>query len=200
MNITDVAWVQDRPGRRALDLRLDGHPAHFQTNQRSDLLELGILAGVSRLRSERRDIKRNPYIQGSYALSQAELAGCTDDPGAYALFTEMCAAIRAGSWAAGDRPDPVPDGGGSAHMSGGGELMSETGTPGTSLVPGHCLHCNGSMVIHDGTTGENTCQMCARTWSCDPAQAGHERCAVVPAAASADLMRTPIRRKWERRP
>src|SRR6185503_4885037 len=108
MKITDVAWVQDRLGRRALDLRLDGHPAHFQTNQRSALLELGILAGVSYLNSERRDVARNPYIQGSYALSQAELAGCTDDPGVYALFTEMCAAIRTGSWTAGDRRQPVP--------------------------------------------------------------------------------------------
>jgi hypothetical protein len=107
MKITDVAWVQDRLGHRALDLRLDDHPAHFRTSQRSALLELGILAGVAYLWSERRDLPQNAYIRGSYELSPAELVGCTDDPYVFALFTEMCAAIRGGSWVAGNRPEPI---------------------------------------------------------------------------------------------
>ena len=45
--ITNVVWVQDRVGHRALDLRLDGHPAHFDSSQRSVLLERGILTGVA---------------------------------------------------------------------------------------------------------------------------------------------------------
>ena len=108
MKITDVAWVQDRLGHRALDLRLDGHPAHFQTSQRSALLELGILAGVAYLWSEQRGFPQNAYIRGSYELSAAELVGCTDDPYVFALFGEMCAAIRGGSWVAGNRPETIP--------------------------------------------------------------------------------------------
>jgi len=105
MNITNVAWVEDRLGHRALDLRLDGHPAHFRSSQRSALLERGILAGVAYLKSELPDLSRNAYITGSYgpAVTPADLVGCTDDPGVFALFTEMCRAIRAGTWVAGPR-------------------------------------------------------------------------------------------------
>jgi hypothetical protein len=106
--ITNVAWVQDRLGHRALDLRLDGHPAHFDSSQRSVLLERGILTGVAYLKSELPDLTKNAYVRGAYspAISPAELVGCTDDPEVYALFTEMCRAIRAGAWVACDRTRP----------------------------------------------------------------------------------------------
>ena len=110
MNITNVAWVEDRLGQRALDLRLDGHPAHFRSSQRSALLERGIVAGVAYLQSELPDLTKNAYVRGAYgpAIGPAELVGCTDDPGVFALFTEMCRAIRAGTWVAGPRA-PIAD-------------------------------------------------------------------------------------------
>jgi hypothetical protein len=120
MRITDVEWVQNRLGHRALELRIDGRPAHFKTDQRSVLLERGLLAGMTQLRSERQQRSDNRYIRGSYdELSAPELDGCTDDPGVYALFLEMCAAIRAGSWAAGRRPDPATDERAPVHALGG---------------------------------------------------------------------------------
>jgi hypothetical protein len=67
---------------------------------------------------------------------------------------------------------------------------------GTSLIPGHCHHCQGSMLIHDGSTGEVTCQMCARSWSCDTSASGHEHCAVQPTAPTARREREPMRRPW----
>jgi hypothetical protein len=105
MKITDVVWVQDRLGHQALDLRLDGHPAHFKSSQWSLLLARGIVAGVAYFKSEPPDLTRNVYLQGSYGptISPAQLVGCTDDPGVYALFTEMSEAIRAGTWGAGPR-------------------------------------------------------------------------------------------------
>lgn len=108
MNITNVTWVQDRLGNAALDLEINGRQAHFRSSQRSGLLERGILEGISYLRSERSDPTRNVYIKGSYApaFSDAELVGCTDDATVFALFTEMCGAIRAGSWLSGARPIP----------------------------------------------------------------------------------------------
>ena len=108
MNISNVRWVQDRLGNAALDLSVEGRQAHFRSSQRSELLEKGILQGISYLRSERSDPAHNVYIQGSYGpgLSDADLVGCTDDPAVYALFTEMCGALRAGTWVAGARPQP----------------------------------------------------------------------------------------------
>jgi hypothetical protein len=105
VKITNVEWVQDRRGRCALELRLDGRSAHFDSSQRSSLLDRGIVAGISYLSSERRDLTLNPYVQGSYGptISSAELVGCTDDAGVFTLFTEMCNAIRNGTWVAGAR-------------------------------------------------------------------------------------------------
>ena len=105
MEITEVEWVQDRLGHCALDLRLDGHPAHFSSSQRSDLLERGILQGVTRFRSELPSLANNKYVRGAYApaIGAADLIGCTDDPEVFDLFTDMCRAIRAGTWGAGAR-------------------------------------------------------------------------------------------------
>ena len=54
--------------------------------------------------------------------------------------------------------------------------MARHTTPGSSLIAGSCSNCNASMLIHDGSTGEVTCQMCARTYGCDRTQPGHEHC------------------------
>lgn len=108
MNIKNIAWVQDRLGNAALDLQLDGRQAHFRSSQRSELLDRGIVEGISYLRSERSDPAHNLYVHGSYGpeLSDTDLIRCTDDPGVYALFTEMCGALRTGTWVAGARPQP----------------------------------------------------------------------------------------------
>ena len=36
-------------------------------------------------------------------LSERDLVGCTDDPAVFALFEQMCGAILAGTWRAGQR-------------------------------------------------------------------------------------------------
>ena len=105
VKISHVNWVADRLGHAALDLRLDGQQAHFKTSQPSVLLERGIVEGISFLRSERPDANRNPYVQGSYGpgVDNEKLVGCTDDKEVFGLFSEMCEAIRAGTWIAGPR-------------------------------------------------------------------------------------------------
>jgi ribosomal protein S27E len=55
--------------------------------------------------------------------------------------------------------------------------MGRHTTPGSSLIAGSCSNCNASMLIHDGSTGEVTCQMCSRSFACDRTQSGHEHCA-----------------------
>jgi hypothetical protein len=109
MSITNVTWVQDRLGRMALDLEIDERQAHIGTSQRSRLLDQGIVDGITFLRSDRSDPTENPLIHGTYdpAITHAELVGCTDDPRVFALFREMCTAIRAGTWVAGPRPLPL---------------------------------------------------------------------------------------------
>ena len=47
---------------------------------------------------------------------------------------------------------------------------------GSGLARGRCDHCGATMLVHDGTTGEVTCQMCARTWECDRTLPGHDQC------------------------
>jgi hypothetical protein len=47
---------------------------------------------------------------------------------------------------------------------------------GATLLPIPCPHCAGSMLVHDSTVAEITCQLCSRSWECDPAEPGHEQC------------------------
>ena len=54
--------------------------------------------------------------------------------------------------------------------------MAEMMSAGSAFARGVCAHCRATMLIHDGSTGEITCQMCARTWECDQTMAGHEMC------------------------
>ena len=108
MTITEVAWTRDHHGKPVLQLKLDGHPAYIRSSQRTDLTERGIVDGVVFLDSERGSQLPNAYVSGDYAPTYQglDLVGCTDDPGAFALYQEMCAAIRADTWREGARPGP----------------------------------------------------------------------------------------------
>ena len=106
MNITDVAWTRDQRGKPVLELKLDGHPLHIRSSQLTALTERGIVDGVVFLRSERRSQLPDAYITGAHASAFRgfDLVGCTDDPEVFALYQEMCAAIRADTWREGARP------------------------------------------------------------------------------------------------
>jgi hypothetical protein len=106
MKITDVAWVRDHHGKPALDLRLDGHPAHIRSSQRTELLDRGLLDGVVFLDSERGSQIPNAFVQGNYAPAYQglDLVGCTDDPGVFALYQAMVQAIRTDRWHEGAQP------------------------------------------------------------------------------------------------
>ena len=106
MTIANVAWVLDQRGRPVLELDLDGHPAHIRSSQRTALTDRGIVDGIVFLDSERGSQLPDLYIHGDYAPAYRglDLVGCTDDPGVFALYQEMCAAIRADTWREGARP------------------------------------------------------------------------------------------------
>ena len=106
MNITDVAWTRDLHGKPVLELKLDGHPARVRSSQRTDLTDRGIVEGIVFLNSERGSQLPNAYISGDHAPTYQgrDLVGCTDDPGVFALYREMCAAILADTWHEGARP------------------------------------------------------------------------------------------------
>lgn len=106
MIVTDVVWTRDHHGMPSLTLKLDGHQVRARSSQRTELTDRGIVEGIVFLSSERGSQLPNAYIHGDYAPSYQErdLVGCTDDPGVFALYQEMCAAIRADTWRAGARP------------------------------------------------------------------------------------------------
>jgi hypothetical protein len=106
MNITDVAWTRDHHGMPVLELKLGGHPAYIRSSQKTELTDRGIVDGIVFLNSERGSQLPNLYIHGDYAPAYRglDLVGCTDDPAVFALFQEMCAAIRMDTWRAGARP------------------------------------------------------------------------------------------------
>lgn len=108
MKISDVRWVRDHHGKPALDLRLNGHPAHIRSSQKTELTRRGLLDGVVFLDSERGSQVPNSYVQGDYAPAYEglDLVGCTDDPGVFALYEGMCQAIRADRWREGAQPNP----------------------------------------------------------------------------------------------
>jgi uncharacterized Zn finger protein (UPF0148 family) len=47
---------------------------------------------------------------------------------------------------------------------------------GATMLPVPCPNCGGTMLVHDGTTAEITCQLCSRIWECEPNEPGHEAC------------------------
>jgi hypothetical protein len=106
MIIANVAWIRSQRGLPTLELTLDGHPAHIRSRQQAGFLERGIVEGIIFLASERSAQLPNIYIHGDYrpAYDGLDLAGCTDDPGVFALYQEMSEAIRTDSWKVGPRP------------------------------------------------------------------------------------------------
>ena len=105
MIVTNATWARDHQHRRVLQLNLDGHPAHILSEQRLALTSRGLVKGIDVLASEWHRQVDHPFIQGQIApgLAEADLIGCTNDPGVVALYEEMCAAIREGSWQPGPR-------------------------------------------------------------------------------------------------
>ena len=106
MNLTDVAWVRDHQHRSVLQLSIDGHPAHIRSAQKLELTRRGIVTGIDFFASEwRRERADHAFIRGEVepGLAAADLAGSTDDPQVFALYQEMCRAIRAGTWQPGPR-------------------------------------------------------------------------------------------------
>ena len=106
MTITNVAWGRDHQGRSVLELEVDGHPAHIRSSQKLRLVRRGIVEGMVFFASQRASQFPNMFIQGNVDphLTEVDLLGCTDDPQVFALYEEMCRAIRAGSWRPGPRP------------------------------------------------------------------------------------------------
>jgi hypothetical protein len=101
MRITNVVWDHDRRRRPALRLDLDGQPARFPSAQRRALLDRGIVQGMIFFPSEQRDrAEQHRFLLPAAVpgLSATDLAGCTDDPTVFALYTAMCQAITAGRW------------------------------------------------------------------------------------------------------
>ena len=105
MPITNVAWARDHQGRAVLELELDGHPAHIRSSQKLKLIRRGIVEGMVFFASQRASQFPNICIQGDVGreLTEADLVGCTDDPQVFALYEEMCQAIRDGTWQPGAR-------------------------------------------------------------------------------------------------
>ena len=105
MPITNVAWARDHRRRAVLVLELDGHPAHISSSQKTELIRRGIVEGMTFFASERAGQFPNRFIHGDYGpeLTEGDLVGCTDDPQVFALYEEMCRAIRADTWRPGPR-------------------------------------------------------------------------------------------------
>jgi hypothetical protein len=106
VTITDVAWTRDHHGKPVLELKLDGHPAYIRSSQKTALTSRGIVDGIVFLDSERGSQQSSTYLQHGDGpeYQGARLVGCTDDPGVFTLYQEMCDAIRTGTWHAGARP------------------------------------------------------------------------------------------------
>ena len=109
MAIADVAWARDRRHRPALALELDGRPARIPSGQEARLVRRGIVRGMVSLASERSRQLPNVFLRGEFGpeLAEGDLVGCTDDPRVFALYQEMCRAIRADAWRPGPRPPPA---------------------------------------------------------------------------------------------
>lgn len=112
MHVTDVFWSRDQRGRPVLKLNLDGHAVQIPISQKTELTRRGLVDGVVFLDSERGAQLPNIYVRGDFRpeYEGLDLVGCTDDPQVFALYQEMCEAIRSGTWREGPRPAPVVSG------------------------------------------------------------------------------------------
>ena len=90
MIVTNVAWARDHQHRRVLQLNLDGHSAHILSEQRAALASRGLVKGIDFLASEWHRQADHTLIQGQITpgLAEANLPGCTNDPGVIALYEE----------------------------------------------------------------------------------------------------------------
>jgi len=106
VSITDVTWVRDQHGRRVLELKIDGRQAHIRSSQKTELVRRGILDGIVFLASERAAQVPGTFVRGDFtpAYQGLDLVGCTDDPRVFALYEDMCQAIRDDRWHEGPRP------------------------------------------------------------------------------------------------
>ena len=110
MTVTNVRWALDQHGRPALELDLDGHPAHIRSSQKTSLLQRGMVDGMTVFASERAAQLPNIHIRGDVDAAYAgDLVGSTNDPQVFAHYQEMSAAIRRDTWQAGPRPAPVSE-------------------------------------------------------------------------------------------
>jgi hypothetical protein len=103
---TNVQWVRDHRRRPVLELELDGHPAHIRSSQKSNLIRRGIVEGMVFFASERSSQFPNAFMTGDFGpdLTANDLLGCTDDRQVFALYEDMCRAIRTDTWQPGPRP------------------------------------------------------------------------------------------------
>jgi hypothetical protein len=144
MTVTNVRWLLDQHGRPALDLDLDGHPAHIRSSQKTKLLQRGMVDGMSFLASERAAQLPNIHIHGDVDAAYAgDLVGATNDPQVFALYQDMSEAIRRDTWQASPRPatvsepsmDPqAPQGSPAASRPRSGRLQRRTTTSSTPRV------------------------------------------------------------------
>ena len=103
--INNVRWARDHRHRAVLDLEIDGHPAHILGRQKTELTRRGIVEGIVSFASERSRQLPNAFVRGDFrpGLTEIDLIGCTDDPQVFALYEEMCGAIRTDPWRPGPR-------------------------------------------------------------------------------------------------
>lgn len=105
MTVTNVRWVLDHHGHPALDLDLDGHVAHIRSSQKTTRLQRGMVDGMNVFASERAAQLPNIHIHGDLDTAYTgDLVGSTNDPQVFALYEDMCEAIRRGTWQKGPRP------------------------------------------------------------------------------------------------
>jgi hypothetical protein len=106
VTISNVAWTRDQRDRPVLQLELAGHPVYVRSGQKAALLDRGIVDGIVFLASERARQLPNRFLRGDHRseFTDIDLIGCTDDPRVFALYEEMCDAIRADTWRPGPRP------------------------------------------------------------------------------------------------
>ena len=100
-----MKWALDQHGRPALELDLNGHPAHIRSSQKTALFQGGMVDGVNVFASERAAQLPNIHIHGDVDAAYAgDLLGSANDPQVLALYQDRSEALRRDTWQAGPRP------------------------------------------------------------------------------------------------